>query len=148
LGDQFEDLLDFGFLVRLVVIVQRVMDTGLDMMLENVFLDFLESTHDRAKLDKDINTVTLILDHLLDTPHLSFYAIETRQLRLVCGYVFCQSSTSFEVQYEYTYRGYSMQQCDLRHTIKPIMEFHNTIEININIDINQHVSGKKHSLRK
>ena len=77
LGDQLEDLLDLGFLVGLVVAVQGVMDTGLDVMLKDVFLDFLERTYRRADLDKNINAVAFIIDHLLDASHLSFYAIET-----------------------------------------------------------------------
>ena len=97
LGDQLEDLLDLSFLVGLVVTVQRVMDTGFKMMLKNVFLRFLESSNDGAELDKDIDAVAFVLDHLLDAPHLPFYTVETCQLRRVCGLVFCQSPTSVSV---------------------------------------------------
>ena len=51
------------------------MDTGFNMMLENIFLHFLKSTNNGAKLDKDIDAVALFLDHLLDDPHLPFYAV-------------------------------------------------------------------------
>jgi hypothetical protein len=75
LGDQLEDLLDLRFYIRFILAVQGVMDTGFNMMLENIFLHFMKGTNNGAKLDKDIDAVALVLDHLLDAPHLPFYAV-------------------------------------------------------------------------
>jgi len=76
LGDQLEDFLDFRFFIGLVVTVQRIVDTRLDVMLKDVFLNFLEGTDDRSQLDKNIDTVAFIFNHLLNAPHLPFYAVQ------------------------------------------------------------------------
>jgi len=76
LGDQLENFLDFRFLVGHVVTAQGVVDAGLDVVLENVFLDFLEGADDGAELDEDVNAVAFLVDHLFYAPHLSLYAVE------------------------------------------------------------------------
>jgi hypothetical protein len=71
------------------------------MVPEDVVLDLAESIYGRAELQKDVDALAFLLDHLLDPAHLPLDPAEAGYLRLLhivnigCPPMVCQGHSGF-----------------------------------------------------
>ena len=63
---------------------ERLAERG-EMVMQHINLHAAQGVDDRRDLMRDVETISLGLDHFLQAPDLSFDALQTRQLIAVFG---------------------------------------------------------------
>lgn len=68
--EEFNQFIEFLFLLRLIAALDRIDNTMIRVVFEDLTFNFVERSLDRTDLRQNIDTIALIFDHTRNAPHL------------------------------------------------------------------------------